>query len=156
MRDKKSNSGPSFTFMHLALVLLCAVLVTARSTGGLFASYKTADSDSDSARVAIFSFEDNLEAQSRILPATLSPGESVSSSITIKNEGEVALMYSIKIENLTNNLPIADQTIKSEVVAPGSENTFDWTLEWPKEDNSIDYVGKMDVFKVTVTVEQVD
>ena len=65
-------------------------------------------------------------------------------------------MYSIKIENLTNNLPIADQTIKSEVVAPGSENTFDWTLEWPKEDNSIDYVGKMDVFKVTVTVEQVD
>ena len=54
MRDKKSNSGPSFTFMHLALILLCVVLVTARSTGGLFASYRTAAGDSDSARVAKF------------------------------------------------------------------------------------------------------
>ena len=151
---QKNNKTP--LIFKLGVGVLFALLLSVYFSNGLYARYSTAVVNSDSARVAVFSFDDNLDAQSQLLPTALSPGESVSAAITIKNDGEVALMYSIKIENLTNNLPIADQIIKSDAIAPGTESTFNWTLEWPEEENSINYMGKMDVFKVTVIVEQVN
>ncbi len=152
--QQKYNKTP--LVFKIGVGILFALLLTVYCSNGLYARYSTTLVNSNSARVAVFSFDDNLDAQSKILPAALSPGESESASITIKNNGEVALAYSIKIENLTNNLPIADQIITSDAIAPGTETTFNWALEWPEEENSIDYMGKMDVFKVTVIVEQVD
>ena len=40
MRDKKSNTTPSFTIMYFVLILLCMVLITSHATSGLYAKYK--------------------------------------------------------------------------------------------------------------------
>ena len=63
----------------------------------------------------------------------------------------------VKLENLTNNLPIQDQVITSGVILSGSDTVdFSWKFTWPATDNSIDKMGKMDIIRITVTVEQVD
>ena len=158
MRDKKSsNRAPLFSSVHIALLLLCAVLLSAHSINGLYARYASGKAGDDEARVAKFSFNDTLDAQSIKLPVAMAPGESHTVQIQVQNTGEVALKYVVKLENLTNNLPIHDQVITSGVILSGSDSVdFSWKVTWPPTDNSIDKMGKMDIIRITVTVEQVD
>ena len=156
---KSNNKAPLFSTMHVALLLLCAVLLSAYAIGGLYARYASGQSGDDDARVAKFSFSDNLDGQSIALPVTMAPGESKKVTIQVQNTGEVALQYVVKVENLTKNLPIAleDQTITSGVLLSGSDLTeFSWEITWPATENSIDKMGKMDIIRITVTVEQFD
>lgn len=54
---RKNNSGnraPSFSIVHVALLILCAVMLTTHLTGGLNARYVSSAEGSDSARVAKF------------------------------------------------------------------------------------------------------
>lgn len=152
---KQSNKKTPVVF-YLSFVLLCAVLITTHMMSGLYARYTAQAGGGDEARVATFSFEDNLSAQAQVLPTTFSPGESLPITIKIKNTGEVTLRYVVKIENLTKNLPIEEQTINSSEVACNGESEFSWNIEWPKSKNSVEYMGKMDVLRIVVTVEQVD
>ena len=85
MRDRKSNIAPSFTVMHVALLLLCAVLLTAHATTGLYASYKSEASGSDSAHVARF----DVTAECAYDEAT------DTYTLTIINNSEVTVEYSI-------------------------------------------------------------
>ena len=156
---KSNNKAPLFSTMHVALLLLCAVLLSAYAIGGLYARYASGQSGDDDARVAKFSFSDNLDAQSIALPVTMAPGESRKVTIQVQNTGEVALKYVVKVENLTKNLPIAleDQIIMSDVLLSGSDPTeFSWEITWPATENSIDKMGKMDIIRITVTGEQFD
>ena len=100
MRDRKSNRAPSFTFMHLALILLCAVLITSHTTGGLYASYKSGTSAFDSARVARFQLTSGLSQTSAVDielnffdPAMLSD----EISITVSSQSEVSVFYDVII-----------------------------------------------------------
>lgn len=55
MRKKNSsNRAPSFSVIHVALLILCAVMITTHLTGGLNARYVSSAEGSDSARVAKF------------------------------------------------------------------------------------------------------
>lgn len=55
MREKKSNNGASpFGIMHVALILLCAVLISAHLMGDIYARYVTESDGGDSARVIRF------------------------------------------------------------------------------------------------------
>ena len=138
-------------FLVLALILSSYVLGTT-----FYARYVTTASGGDGARVARFSFDEDLSDQALDLSLLLSPGEHEDYSITIENDGEVTLQCTVKIVNLTNNLPIDDQVITSEEIAMGETSTFDWRIEWPEGDNSVEFMGKLDVIRIIVTVEQVD
>lgn len=154
---KSNNKAPLFSTMHVALLLLCAVLLSSYAIGGLYARYASGQSGDDDARVAKFSFSDNLDGQSIALPVAMAPGESHTVQIQVQNTGEVALRYVVKVENLTDNLPIQDQVITSGVLLSGSDLTeFSWEITWPATENSIDKMGKMDIIRITVTVEQFD
>ncbi len=169
MENKKLNNKiPTFSVMHVAFLLLCAVLLSAYAIGGLYARYTTSQNNSDEARVAKFVFNDNnfTESQSTLVPVSIAPGESQPTSITVQNNGEVAIKCVVKIENLTENLPLKPmdkidgktdyKILESEVIPCDETRTFTWNISWPAEENSIDYIGKMDILRVTVTVEQVD
>ena len=153
---RQQNKKTPLVF-RIGLVLLGTIICSIHMMGGLYARYSTSSGKaSDNARVAIFSFEDDLSEQAQSIPVYLSPGEYISTTITIKNNGEVTLRYVVTIKNLTKNLPIEDQTIISDEITSDSESTFTWKIEWPQSKNSVVYVGKMDVLRVVVTVEQVD
>lgn len=142
---------------RVSLVLLCALVISTRLMGGLYARYSTTATGSDSARVAKFSFSDNYETQMQTVSLSISPGEDAALPIKITNTGEVALRYTVTVKNLTKNLPIADQTSDSGTLASGaSTDTFNIIIKWDKNEKSPEYIGKMDLLQITVSVEQVN
>lgn len=151
---KKTNIKTPIVF-RISLVLLCMLLITSYMMGGLYAKYATSATGTDGTRVARFSFKDTLP-QSLDVAVSLSPGEVEPYTFILENDGEVTVRYVVKIVNLTDNLPIYDQTITSVEVKCGETKTFEWKVEWPKDENSISFMGKMDVLRIVVNVEQVD
>ena len=91
MRDKKSNIAPSFTVMHVALLLLCAVLVSSHATIGLYASYRSEATGSASARVIKFGDIDIIEAEDNNL--TLIPGVNGKKGAYVEFEGSESATY---------------------------------------------------------------
>ncbi len=165
MRNKKSNNrAPLLSPMHIALGLLCAVLISAYALSGLYARYISNASSGDSARVAKFSFTDDFDEKYVDFPASFAPGESQTNTIEITNNSEVAIKYVVTFENLTNNLPleskVGNEAFTSGVIAAnGGTAIFSWTIQWPTDDSSKtspDLAGKMDMIRIIVTVEQVD
>ena len=152
---KQLNTKTPLVF-RIGLFLAFALILSFHLTGGLYARYTTSASGEDGARVAIFRFGDNLSEQSQLLPSSFAPGESLDTQISIRNDGEVTIRYVVKIQNLTKNLPIEDRIIQSSVVACNTESTFSWKIEWPETANSVEYMGKVDVLRLVVTVEQID
>ena len=100
---KQSNKVKTPIVFRIAVVLFCAMLCSLYLVSGLYARYSATATASDSARVATFSFKDDLSTQTQILPTTFSPGESLITKITIQNDGDVTLKYTVTVENLTKN-----------------------------------------------------
>ena len=146
----------------IGVLLLCAMLVTSYMMSGLYARYTVTAFASDSARVAKFTFTDDqmqAQAQSFVISQSVYPGQPVCTySAQIENMSEVTIRYLIKLENLTGNLPINNITIpySSGDIPPGGSAPFGFSILWPAEENSPDYAGKMDIVRITVSVEQVD
>ena len=153
---------------RLGIALLCAFFVTSYMMSGLYARYFTTDSAGDGARVARFEFSDDLSSQYEQFTAESSlmyPGCEVPMQIEIVNNSEVSLQYVVTIRNLTSNLPIllksdgetqSTVTIRSEVIHPSSAGDLQFSIFWPKEENSVSFTRKMDVFRITVQAVQVD
>ena len=152
---KKQNIKTPLIF-RIGLVVVCLLLCSVYATSGLYAKYVTQASSYDSARVARFAFSDDLSEQSINLPLVMAPGDVDHTEITIENDGEVAIRYTVSVKNLTENLPIENQVIKSGTLQRGEDSTFEWDIEWPLSQSSIESAGKMDILKIVVTVEQVD
>ena len=75
---KSNNKAPLFSTMHVALLLLCAVLLSSYAINGLYARYSSKNTSSASARV--IRFGDIILTQPDDNYLILSPG------ITAKNE----------------------------------------------------------------------
>lgn len=90
--------------------------------------------------------------------------------IKVHNKGEVALRCVVTAVNLTGNLPLqiegatgdlqeGDEVVVSRDIGIGDDLTFDWKVVWPTDDpknKDVGYMGKMDMIRITVAVEQVD
>ena len=148
----------------IGVLLLCAMLVTSYMMSDLYARYTVTAFASDSARVAKFTFTDAdmaTKVDSFTIETSVYPGQPVCTySAQIENKSEVTIRYLIKLENLTGNLPINNNNIiipySSGDIAPGDTAPFGFSILWPATENSPDYAGKMDIVRITVSVEQVD
>lgn len=170
MRRKKSNKEPSFTIMHLALIMLCGVLITTHSTGRLYAKYKSEVSGSDEARVAYFEVNQDLTViksngreesktiNSFVVDDTLTPGESTTYVFSVENKSEVAVKFTVSGRTVYGELPL---TLKTEEVdmMPGESKTIRFQVLWDDQTaskTSVDYCGKIDMIEIFVTVSQID
>lgn len=96
MKDKKiKNIKPSFSFMDLALVLLCVVIVLGRFAGGFYAAYTTKGDSGDSARVIKFGDITLTEQLGDTVGGKLivTPGVDIEKSVTIKFDGSESATY---------------------------------------------------------------
>ena len=171
MRVTQPNKKIPFVF-KLALMLTSLLMLSFHLTGGLYARYTTTASGSDSARVARFDFTINadLATQFQNLSLNMAPGENQTVQIKVQNKGEVALRCVVTAVNLTGNLPLqiegatgdlqeGDEVVVSRDIGIGDDLTFDWKVVWPTDDpknKDVGYMGKMDMIRITVAVEQVD
>lgn len=152
---QQNNKTPLVFRIGIALVVL--LIFSFHLTGGLYARYYASGNGADEVSVAKFSFDsDNLSAQAQNISVSLIPGESYSTTVKITNNGEVTLRYVVSLENLTDNLPIYDQTFALDTIPQGETRDVVWTLTWPQDQNSVDSMGKLDVLRIVVSVEQVD
>ena len=170
MKRKKLNKAPSFTAMHLALLIFCGVIITTHSTGVLYAKYKSEASASASGTVARFEVTEQLtvinsdgdkESQpidSFIVNDTLKPGESTTYQFKVKNKSDVAINFIISGKTVFNELPLTLETVEVEM-APGEEKTIEFKVLWDQstaENLSLDFCGKIDMIEIFVTAEQID
>lgn len=133
MRGKKSNRAPSFTIMHVALLLLCAVLLSSHATIGLYASYKTTASGSSSAQVAKFDVNCVYDPETGILKIT--------------NNSEVTVEYIISASIGETAIPADALSFEdNNQLAPGEIAEGAFKVEG-------DYSGEV---SVKVSVSQVD
>lgn len=98
---RKNNSGnraPAFSFFHVVVLLLAAVLVTAHLTGGLDARYFSSTRGSNAARVAKFdiSAKPTDDVPFAIKLEFLDPTKHTDSiAFTVTSKSEVAATYDV-------------------------------------------------------------
>lgn len=167
----KKTNGKTPVVFRFGVVLLGALIISTHFMSGLYARYSTTATGSDSARVAKFSFSDGNWASQSLETAikSMKPGEEESIQVEIQNTGEVAIQYTVQLENLTNNLPLkatmqipaADgaseaETVSNVTISPSGSQTVNVVISWPSGENSVDYIGKTDIVRIIVTAEQID
>lgn len=150
--------------MCIACVLLCLTLFSFHLCGGLYAKYVVSDSSGDFARVAKFDISKDGAHFSEVFLIEIVPG-SVSRKIEVNNKSEVAVAYTVTIENATKNIPfefsVSGSTPtkdKSSVVCylgPNSERVVEIVATWSEQD-ALKYMGMVDLVKLTISAEQVD
>ena len=158
--------------MRTVAVLLMLVLVTSGMVSGRFARYVTTATYEDGARVAKFNIveEGTFFTQMR---ANVAPGISTE-MISVKNYSEVAVEFTVTVDNVYHNIPLdfevknGDTTLtKSENadgtvsftgnIGPGQqEQRFQLYLIWTPSADSINYIGRVDLIRVTLDAVQID
>lgn len=160
--QEKQNKIKTPAVFYVGVALLCALLVTSYMMGGLYARYTAGTKANATAPVAAFSFsvtygENSSQSQTFTLPAdSMKPGETVSIPFTVKNSGDVTVKYTAKIENLTSNLPLTLTGETGKLESNESSESAQIQIKWDASNNDSTYAGKMDLLRITVTVEQVD
>lgn len=149
----------------VAGVLLCLTLFSAHLTSGLYARYITTASGEDGARVAIFDITDDGAYFSDQLLVESAPGEEVYKPIRVINNSEVTVAYVVTITNTTGNIPylfsVDESTPVSGVctvtcqLAPGAEKLVEISASW-SVDGALEYMGMVDLVKITIVAQQVD
>jgi len=160
MKEQKANSSSqrSPAVFYFAIAVLILVVITTNCTGGLFARYASYGDSSDSARVARFEINQSLKSSNVDLVAEMSPGDEKVVVITVTNNSEVAINYTIQATNITNNLPLSFEPCSHDIQA-GENADVEFTIYWDATNDynrSETFSGKLDLLRLTIYVQQID
>lgn len=159
---KRESHQPNW-ILYLAGVLLCLTLISVHLTSGLYARYVSSASGEDAARVARFDVTEAGDLKTSF-SALISPGETVKKTVTVKNNSEVAITYTVSAENLFDNLPLTFEFTKQSEQSPelylaaGETADFSLSIYWPTDNgkNDVSYSGKVDLVQLTLSAVQAD
>ncbi len=150
--------------MCVACVLLCLTLFSFHLCGGLYARYTSTDFGSDTARVAQFDVSEESACFTKDFLVETVPGITTQ-TITVVNNSEVTVAYKVTVENTTKNIPFAFSVNESEPVEdlcsvvcylePKSTSNITVSAIW-SEDGALQYMGMVDLVKLSIRAEQVD
>ena len=167
----KHKKGPGNIPLTVWLGYLLAV--TFLVTGVTFSSYITTTSGGDSARVARWSVDIEGDERNMIL-IKAAPGIEVHNDLVVYQNSEVSVEYVIRIENLTDNLPLQFAvregngaldfsdvgevyTYTSTLPPNAGKVVYDLVVKWPGDKNSdLTLIGMVDALAVDVTMVQLD
>lgn len=168
---KKTASRRPPVFVYLGYLLVATMLVT----GVTFAGYVSTSSGGDEARVAKFEVTDTSDLLTASLNVSISPGEEKIVPLEVENKSEVAIDYTINIDNVYNNLPLefyfkdgAGNALSAQgsdgstgyeftgVLNAGENGNFDLVIVWPEANDSTAYVDKVDIIDAYVSAVQKD
>ncbi|MBR3786247.1 MAG: hypothetical protein IKJ77_07565 [Firmicutes bacterium] len=157
--------------MCVACVLFCLTLISIHMTSGFYAKYTVGAEGNDGARVAIMA----TDAEINLEDFCLAPGEEKEFTVTLTNQEnervcEVAQSYTLKVENLTNNLDFAYEyylmdtgtmTIVDEatgIFEAGTAETATYKVKvlWPDVPQPANHAFEMDALRIVVHAEQID
>lgn len=159
--------------LRLAAVLLSLVLLTSGIVSGRYARYVTSATGSDSARVAKFTLTQSIlyegtDLKTSIPMPEIKPGETVTISLLVDHDTEVAVRNTIKLESTYSNLPLSFRVKEkgtedtgsapfAAVYGPGTFTVeYEAAITWNPGLDDTDYIGMVDLITITVISEQVD
>ena len=149
--------------MLIACVLLCLTLFSVHLTSGIYARYVSRAEGSDDSRVAEFNVTEETELTESII-FDVAPGDESKYKIKVNNDSEVAVTYSVVIENKTKNIPLVfkigedegvDSFTKEFAMEPKETVEFDIIITWAAEDAE-EYMGMVDLIDITLKAVQKD
>ena len=147
MNDKKvNNETPLFSTMHIALLILCAVLLSFYAINGLYARFSSEETSSDTARVARFDVSSTCEKT----------GEDANNNsvykVTVANDSEVTVTYTITCTGLPTGITLVVNNIGNNfTLAPGATAVHQVSFDDKSSSAHDDVSGT-----IKVRVEQVD
>ncbi len=133
-RNRKSN-----ILIYVVAALLCATLFSMYLVGGLYARYQTKSSGSDTARVAAFNIKEE-GISSQMIEARVVPGETQGTSVKITNKSEVTLELTLKVTNITKNIPQLKFQLKPTPTGEAAETPAE-TPKTEKHENGVSLYG---------------
>ena len=162
--------------LRVAAILLVLTMFSISIVTGRLAKYVTTASGDDSARVAKFELTET-GLQEDAFYVHIAPGETPVHTITVINSSEVAMRYTVQLENMTNNLPDlkfvmtgknnggqivgsyndAIRTYSGDLPANAGEDgkiTIHVQTAWNSTDPA--HAEKVDWVRILVTAEQID
>ncbi|MBU5481400.1 hypothetical protein [Blautia sp. MSJ-19] len=160
--------------MQAFAILLCFTLLSMWLLSNMYARYTTQASGEDSARVAKFNVTETGKLTQDIEDISIAPGGSTEYEVSVTNNSEVAISYSISAVNKYKNLPLEFQmykktdsdsdtkilVVEDQISATDrSEHTYTLKISWNTEDagqRSENYAGKTDAFVITLKAVQID
>lgn len=170
----KSKHSLREVVLTSAAILLCLTLISSYLTAEMFARFAASDSGSDSARVATFNVSETGTLVG-YFAAELIPGVPCVRDIVVKNNSEVAISYTITIRNESNNMDMSfrfgtegdmhDMTLSADghtctsyLDALSEEQNYKLEITWNSKgpETDLEYMGCVDLIKVTLIATQVD
>lgn len=161
--------------IRAAAVLLMLVLVSTSMVTGRYARYTTSASGEDSARVARFSVTDTVNGFSsqQDVDMLFTPGYTRAVNITVTNDSEVAIRYSVtpEVPYENPNLGLQFSMSKKQAdnsyaslgtgvygceLAPDEDAEFILYITYPSTGNDQLNMGKVDIVRLTLNATQID
>ncbi len=179
---KKVHSLKLNSPMFLAVAVLIVALFSICLIGGLYASYYSSANERGDAKVAEFNITQTGKVFDKTIQVKVTPGENKKEDYTviINNKSEVAVEYTLKVTNVTGNLPLAFTlapedapgntapemttkyengiSISSARREPGDyTDTYILNIVWDdaNQENNLAYMGMVDYITLSVSATQV-
>lgn len=156
--EKKQR--PVLLIVAFILIILTAIsfsLVVATYSRYITTKINSSETDGKNPEVAKFDVSEYLDGVGEFdtLSITLKPGEEKIQNIIVSNSGEVAISYTISLENVTNNLPLEFTNYSGTINANETNVACSVTISWDELKNSPEFAGKTDVIRIIITAEQI-
>lgn len=156
--EKKQR--PVLLIVAFILIILTAIsfsLVVATYSRYITTKINSSENDGKNPEVAKFDVSEYLDGVGEFdtLSITLKPGEKKIQNIIVSNSSEVAISYTISLENVTNNLPLEFTNYSGTINANETNVACSVTISWDELKNSPEFAGKTDVIRIIITAEQI-
>ena len=154
---KKVNNSSKYCLIILSTITICLAIISLSLVATTISKYVSSKIDDNKSTIAKFDVSELLEngGIEQVLNVNLKPGESITENVIVTNSGDVQIRYSISIINETSNLPLTFTSYDGVINPHTSNQSCPITISWPEDKNSPSYSGKVDVIKISISVEQV-
>ena len=159
-RKHLENKLSLIVFSLLFLVMLSSTLA-----GNLLAKFTTGTKNEENARVAKFKITETGVMEIDVTAKKIKPGMIINQPITVQNESEVAVNYTLTAST-TGNLPLilkmndqqGNPLVFSQNLTPSDNSAREYNLHivWPEDENDEKYIKTIDVVKLSLSVVQAD
>ena len=151
--------------LRLAAVLTILVLLSGSLAAGRFARYVSTVTASDSVKVAKFEVREDSALLTEHVAVSSIPGGVAETPIVVTNASEVAIEYSVAVDNPYENFPLSfqikvgetlyDMPFTAQMAPEQGETTYTLVTTWSGAAD-ISYSGKVDLIEITVSATQID
>ncbi len=145
--------------------LLFLVMLSSTLAGNLLAKFATGTEKAEMGQVAKFKITETGVMEIDVTTDKMKPGMTITKPITVQNESEVAVKYTLTAST-TGNLPLilkmndqqGNPLVFSQNLTPNDKAAREYTLQidWPQSEKDAKYIKMIDVVKVSLAVVQLD